>query len=232
MATSRPVSTSPGRPSRPSGVYVPRHRRTTEPDEGSRGQPDHNSSNATPKSDSESGIIRRGRGTFEAAPTSHGSVRRTEGLKSARDFDATSLRQYPPDRPERLQGGSPRHDRDLGVLSGRLSESLRLGDDNDRDGSWEDLLDDSSTNEVKNGSSLPSSRPSSAKKPSWGGSEDAVALECSGFPAAWKTYHLEDAFSEGGVDRDSFRIRWVNDTSALIVFRTTAAGGTFPRSER
>jgi hypothetical protein len=166
---------------------------------------------------------------------------RTEGLQSARDFDATKLRQYPPDKPVATQSkeragrnspgksmGSSTSDGDW--LAKRMTGDLKI-DDGEGEVSWEDLADSVQPAPAeKKSTGNPPSRPghsSAASKRAAAaleaGGDDAVALECSGFPASWKTYHLEDAFSDGGADRDSFRIKWINDTSALIIFGSTSA---------
>ncbi|KAI9026283.1 hypothetical protein DFJ74DRAFT_704759 [Hyaloraphidium curvatum] len=212
-------ASSPSRPARPAGVYVPRHRREAAEEERDR--------EVAQKSDAEGGAVRRrGRGTFEA-PSRGTQKLRTEGLKSARDFDATSLRTYPAERPERQERLKKT---DVDALAGRVANSLAL------DGSAKDAAADgegeTSWEELAN--SVPISRPSSAptgppratpsRKPVHvDGLDESVALECSGFPASWKTYHLEAAFTDVGVDKDAYRIKWVNDTSALIVFRSSIA---------
>lgn len=238
---------SPGRPAtRPAGVYVPRHRRPEAQDsDDSRGGGGSDSKSNIPGDGNPATIIRRGRGAFEA-PSMAGQQqqqqqRRTEGLKSAREYDATTLRQYPPDKPaattlkeksKSSPGKSGAAGGDVDSLSSRVAKDLKLEDDDDDEaadedgGSWEDLAGDSSKpvgSWRSNQSSSSPAKPQSWRRDHWEEPGDGCTLECSGFPASWKTYHLEDAFSEGGTDRDSFRIKWVNDTCALIIFRSNTA---------
>ncbi|KAI9489743.1 hypothetical protein BDB00DRAFT_931712 [Zychaea mexicana] len=54
--------------------------------------------------------------------------------------------------------------------------------------------------------------------------EPTVILDCHDFPSAFKTHHLHDIFREYENMRGGYRIKWMDDTRALIIFEhhTTA----------
>ncbi|KAI8379336.1 uncharacterized protein BYT42DRAFT_613655 [Radiomyces spectabilis] len=52
--------------------------------------------------------------------------------------------------------------------------------------------------------------------------EPTVILDCHGFPAAFKTHHLHDIFRDYEHMRGGYRIKWVDDTRALIIFEHPA----------
>ncbi|CDH52262.1 hypothetical protein RO3G_09832 [Lichtheimia corymbifera JMRC:FSU:9682] len=54
--------------------------------------------------------------------------------------------------------------------------------------------------------------------------EPTVVLDCYDFPSAFKTHHLHDIFREYENMRGGYRIKWKDDTRALIIFEhpTTA----------
>ncbi|KAI7856334.1 hypothetical protein BDC45DRAFT_437514 [Circinella umbellata] len=54
--------------------------------------------------------------------------------------------------------------------------------------------------------------------------EPTVILDCYDFPSAFKTHHLHDIFREYENMRGGYRIKWMDDTRALIIFEhpTTA----------
>lgn len=54
--------------------------------------------------------------------------------------------------------------------------------------------------------------------------EPTVTLDCYDFPASFKTHHLHDIFREYENMRGGYRIKWLEDTRALIVFEHPAAG--------
>lgn len=49
-------------------------------------------------------------------------------------------------------------------------------------------------------------------------------LDCSGFPASFKTYHIQDMFRIYEDMPGSFKIKWMDDTRALIIFGSAATG--------
>lgn len=49
-------------------------------------------------------------------------------------------------------------------------------------------------------------------------------LALSGFPAELKTRDIQAAFSEYENERGGFKIKWIDDTSLLIVFADPAVG--------
>lgn len=49
-------------------------------------------------------------------------------------------------------------------------------------------------------------------------------LSLSGFPAELKTRDIQTAFAEYENDRGGFKIKWIDDTSLLIVFNDAAVG--------
>lgn len=49
-------------------------------------------------------------------------------------------------------------------------------------------------------------------------------LELSGFPAELKTRDLQSVFSAWEDDRGGFKIKWVDDTTALVVFADAGCG--------
>ncbi|KAI9314248.1 hypothetical protein BX666DRAFT_1971749 [Dichotomocladium elegans] len=54
--------------------------------------------------------------------------------------------------------------------------------------------------------------------------DPTVVLDCYDFPSAFKTHHLHDIFREYENMRGGYRIKWMDDTRALIIFEhpTTA----------
>ncbi|ORY94793.1 hypothetical protein BCR43DRAFT_494604 [Syncephalastrum racemosum] len=52
--------------------------------------------------------------------------------------------------------------------------------------------------------------------------EPTVILDCHDFPAAFKTHHLHDIFREYENTRGGYRIKWMDDTRALIIFEHPA----------
>jgi hypothetical protein len=49
-------------------------------------------------------------------------------------------------------------------------------------------------------------------------------LSLSGFPQSLKTRDVQQAFAEYDQDRGGFRIKWVDDTSLLLVFNDATVG--------
>jgi hypothetical protein len=52
--------------------------------------------------------------------------------------------------------------------------------------------------------------------------EPTVILDCSEFPKSFKTHHLHDIFREYENLRGGYRIKWMDDTRALIIFEHPA----------
>ncbi|GAB5593425.1 hypothetical protein Unana1_08325 [Umbelopsis nana] len=62
--------------------------------------------------------------------------------------------------------------------------------------------------------------------------EPTTVLDCYDFPPAFKTHHLHDIFREYENMRGGYRIKWLEDTRALIIFEhpsTAASHGHVPR---
>lgn len=53
-------------------------------------------------------------------------------------------------------------------------------------------------------------------------------LELSGFPPELKTRDIQAVFAQWEDDRGGFKIKWVNDTTALVIFADAAAGESSP----
>lgn len=49
-------------------------------------------------------------------------------------------------------------------------------------------------------------------------------LELSGFPPELKTRDIQAIFSQWESDRGGFKIKWVDDTTALVIFADAAPG--------
>lgn len=49
-------------------------------------------------------------------------------------------------------------------------------------------------------------------------------LEISGFPSELKTRDIQAIFAPWEDDRGGFRIKWVDDTTALVIFADAAPG--------
>ena len=54
--------------------------------------------------------------------------------------------------------------------------------------------------------------------------EPTVILDCYDFPSAFKTHHLHDIFREYENMRGGYRIKWKDDTRALIIFEHPTTG--------
>ncbi|KAI9321354.1 hypothetical protein BX666DRAFT_1850932 [Dichotomocladium elegans] len=52
--------------------------------------------------------------------------------------------------------------------------------------------------------------------------EPTTILDCYDFPPAFKTHHLHDIFREYANMRGGYRIKWMDDTRALIIFEHPA----------
>ncbi|KAJ1550369.1 hypothetical protein HK096_007298 [Nowakowskiella sp. JEL0078] len=52
------------------------------------------------------------------------------------------------------------------------------------------------------------------------------ALECSGFPKSFTTQNLQSIFHDYENDRGGFRIKWVDDLTALIIFQNEKTAKT------
>ncbi|KAH8553220.1 hypothetical protein BGW37DRAFT_422333 [Umbelopsis sp. PMI_123] len=52
--------------------------------------------------------------------------------------------------------------------------------------------------------------------------EPTTVLDCYDFPPAFKTHHLHDIFREYENMRGGYRIKWLEDTRALIIFEHPA----------
>jgi hypothetical protein len=57
--------------------------------------------------------------------------------------------------------------------------------------------------------------------------EPTVILDCYDFPKSFKTHHLHDIFREYENIRGGYRIKWMDDTRALIIFEHPATGKSF-----
>ncbi|CAG8460001.1 3765_t:CDS:2 [Ambispora gerdemannii] len=259
------------------------------------------------KSDNQdSGVLRKGRGTFRG-PTSNNESQQQEQAPRAprgRDFDATSLRQYPPKGSEKPQKGNNR----------KKSKSVRRQNSNDgqvdsesgdsgSDGNITDEVNKlaltlETTSIIENGKEIkqnmqqqynevssPSAslernsqqstveewekvaesdlilkgsvfaqidsqsdyrqktdgqktdngqRPfkkghkkSKSSKIEFNFDPDAYEgstriLDIFDFPASFKTHHLHEIFQEYESMRGGYRIKWMDDTRALIIFEHPA----------
>lgn len=54
--------------------------------------------------------------------------------------------------------------------------------------------------------------------------EPTTVLDCYDFPPAFKTHHLHDIFREYENMRGGYRIKWLEDTRALIIFEHPSTG--------
>jgi hypothetical protein len=54
--------------------------------------------------------------------------------------------------------------------------------------------------------------------------EPTVVLDCYDFPPAFKTHHLHDIFRSYETSRGGYKIKWLSDTRALIIFDHPATG--------
>ncbi|KAI7860779.1 hypothetical protein BDC45DRAFT_492785 [Circinella umbellata] len=123
-----------------------------------------------------------------------------------------------------------------------IARTLKEDSDNNDDGSlekeeWEDLLetldkeDESSKKQQSsdekslrnNVSIITPERKSrnirSSPPPSQSSMNDNThILDCFGFPSSFKTYHLQSIFSKYDNVQGGYRIKWMDDTRALIIF--------------
>lgn len=54
--------------------------------------------------------------------------------------------------------------------------------------------------------------------------EPTVVLDCYDFPPAFKTHHLHDIFRSYEGVRGGYKIKWLSDTRALIIFDHPSTG--------
>ncbi|CAG8617575.1 2383_t:CDS:2 [Ambispora leptoticha] len=246
----------------------------------------------------DSGVLRKGRGTFRGPISTNESQQQEQAPRTprGRDFDATSLRQYPPKGSEKLKK-KPK--------SGRRSNGGQVGSESGESGSDGNITDEvnklSSTLETtsisENGEEIKQNpqqqyneafsptismdrnsqqstveewekaaesdlnlkgsvfaqidsqsdkqkadgqktdngpRPfkkghkkSKSSKIEFNFDPDAYEgstriLDVFDFPASFKTHHLHEIFQEYESMRGGYRIKWMDDTRALIIFEHPA----------
>lgn len=54
--------------------------------------------------------------------------------------------------------------------------------------------------------------------------EPTTVLDCYDFPPAFKTHHLHDIFRSYEGVRGGYKIKWLSDTRALIIFDHPSTG--------
>ncbi|KAG0174830.1 Coiled-coil domain-containing protein r3hcc1l [Apophysomyces sp. BC1034] len=91
---------------------------------------------------------------------------------------------------------------------------------------WEALLDELDESESES-TPIANSKYSASKrtvKADYPPSDDepTVVLDCFDFPPTFKTHHIHDMFREYEQSHGGYRIKWVNDTRALIIFQHPA----------
>lgn len=62
--------------------------------------------------------------------------------------------------------------------------------------------------------------------------EPTTILDCYDFPPAFKTHHLHDIFRNYESMRGGYKIKWLSDTRALIIFEHPATGKGIKKRER
>lgn len=123
----------------------------------------------------------------------------------------------------------------LGDSMANLSTGPYEGSDDGQREEWEDLLKDYDHYETPEHDSprttLRKKRLSShidlfsapaAEAPI--AEEPTTVLDCYDFPPAFKTHHLHDIFREYENLRGGYRIKWLEDTRALIIFEHPSTG--------
>jgi hypothetical protein len=73
-----------------------------------------------------------------------------------------------------------------------------------------------------NSPKLTSSRPTTVEVPVV--DEPTTVLDCYDFPPAFKTHHLHDIFRSYEGVRGGYKIKWLSDTRALIIFDHPSTG--------
>ena len=69
-----------------------------------------------------------------------------------------------------------------------------------------------------------SSSTSSPSSPSPINDNNTHILDCFGFPSSFKTYHLQSMFSKYDTIQGGYKIKWMDDTRALVIFAHSQTG--------
>lgn len=56
--------------------------------------------------------------------------------------------------------------------------------------------------------------------------EPTTILDCHDFPPSFQTHHLHDIFRNYEAMRGGYKIKWLSDTRALIIFEHPATGNS------
>ncbi|OZJ04097.1 hypothetical protein BZG36_02851 [Bifiguratus adelaidae] len=196
--------------SRKADIYVPIHRRRT---------PD-SATSADERPRSTDSPQRKGRGTFRAPSEAIDS--NTLRPERRRDFDATVLRTY--SSKDTLRSISPLQNPEGSgnVAEEKTSKDLSATDlatslaklTVDKDDSAEDDWLNEADSDTDSSHQTPS-KPLSTPPPI----DDSITiLDCSGFPTTFKSHHLHDIFRPYEDSHGGYKIKWMADDRALIIF--------------
>ncbi|KAI9322829.1 hypothetical protein BX666DRAFT_1898797 [Dichotomocladium elegans] len=190
---------------KPIQIYVPRHRRVATTSDEPPENPGRISS-APPRLDSSNPseeVVRRGRGQFRAP-----SDVMSPAVPSPPRIDNASTLITQQELASAMEN----------LCLGKTSPSSPKED-------WEDLLgdDDNSEEEVEYRSrEIPSRTTAATAMKSDSIEHLTTVLECSGFPASYKTHHIHDIFRIYEDMPGGFKLKWMDDTRVLILFGNAA----------
>ncbi|KAI7875175.1 hypothetical protein K492DRAFT_240424 [Lichtheimia hyalospora FSU 10163] len=223
---------------KPFQIYVPVHRRNNTQSESASPtkpiDPITTTTTTTTTSLQDDGLVRRGRGRFRApssSPTAGQSP--VQSPCSSNDDkqqlslvdDSKSSSSHNSQSVSNHHNGSPCPPTITAEdLATTMEKSLSLESKED----WEQLddeleLEDSNHEQSStlSKSNVKKSIPSSSSPPPPMEAGTTI-LDCSGFPASFKTYHIQDMFRIYEDMPGSFKIKWMDDTRALIIFGSAA----------
>ncbi|CDH52913.1 hypothetical protein RO3G_09832 [Lichtheimia corymbifera JMRC:FSU:9682] len=208
--------------------------------------------NANTTSSQDDGLVRRGRGRFRApssSPTSgHSPVQSPcisnddeqqqqqqqqqhsivdDNKSSSGHSSSQSVSNHP-----MSNGSSPPTPTKNTITDDNLATAMEKSLSLESKEDWEQL-DDELEQEDKNNEHPLTAGKSKVKKSISSSSSSTTPppppieagttiLDCSGFPASFKTYHIQDMFRIYEDMPGSFKIKWMDDTRALIIFGSAA----------
>ncbi|KAI8367705.1 uncharacterized protein BYT42DRAFT_648706 [Radiomyces spectabilis] len=129
----------------------------------------------------------------------------------------------PPQKLETKPSNSS--DKDLKELTSSLDKlttaekdrSNSEGDEDSEKEEWEELLSDDVEENLTEETPAASTSPSREPDIEISGDRTTV-LDCRDFPASFRTHHLHDIFRPYEDMRGGYRIKWMDDTRALVIF--------------
>ncbi|CDS08397.1 hypothetical protein LRAMOSA09760 [Lichtheimia ramosa] len=234
---------------KPFQIYVPVHRRNNTQSESASPTKSIDSTTTTTTNTStgsqDDGLVRRGRGRFRApssSPTSgHSPIQ--SPCPSSNDKQQQQQQQQSIVNDSKSSSTSSSSHSSLSVsgnpaspltttpttkntitdenLAASMEKSLSLESKED----WEQLDDElelENNNKNTGKSKAKKSIPASSSSPPPPIEAGTTILDCSGFPASFKTYHIQDMFRIYEDMPGSFKIKWMDDTRALIIFGSAA----------